>query len=210
MALLNIIITKKGEYYQMPVFVNESSNYISSKFKKGKANPNQFRVRITPLSRHKKKKNFLRLRFLKSYLNELRGISKEKIEKCPIKTTPEEGTDSSIIDINSGQEIEKISTSVQKKNDINNDNKYSPSELLEKIVSINPNINIIEKYDTYLLRMKINKKNYSQKYHSLSEAREARNKLLLLSMENDPKYYVHLMRRNSISIRNKTRHQKNN
>lgn len=151
---------------------------------------------------------------MKSYLNEVRHISQKKRTKSPIssitnKSIPEEGTDNSIIDINSGQEIEKSSTLVQKKNEIN-DNKESPSELLQKILSTNPNINIIEKYGTYLLRIKINKKNYSQKYHSLSEAREARNKLLLLSMENDPKYYIHLMRRNTISIRNKIRHKKNN
>lgn len=199
----------------MSVFVNQSSNYISNKFKKDNTPPNQFRVRITPLSRHhKKKKKFLRLRYLKSYLNEVRHISQKKRTKSPIssitnKSIPEEGTDNSIIDINSGQEIEKSSTLVQKKNEIN-DNKESPSELLQKILSTNPNINIIEKYGTYLLRIKINKKNYSQKYHSLSEAREARNKLLLLSMENDPKYYIHLMRRNTISIRNKIRHKKNN
>ena len=64
-------------------------------------------------------------------------------------------------------------------------------------------MNIISRRGTYLVRVKIKSSSFMQRFNSLKEAKKVRNEMLLLSMKDDPKYYVHMMRRLAISKNNK-------
>ena len=64
-------------------------------------------------------------------------------------------------------------------------------------------INIRKRERDYLLRIKIRKTKFTRKFIKLKEAQELRNILLLYSMSNDPKFMMHLTKRNKISEANK-------
>ena len=144
----------------------------------------KFKTKITVLLRtdkeYKKEKNsFLRIRKLKQKIEHL--SPETKITEIPSKE-------------NDTPVIAKIS---------NDNNKLSHQEVLDKILSENPEMNIISRQGTYLVRVKIKSSSFMQRFNSLKEAKKVRNEMLLLSMKDDPKYYVHMMRRLAISKNNK-------
>jgi hypothetical protein len=109
-----------------------------------------------------------------------------------------------IIDyINSRSKVEK--------NELYQIFKINPSQteidLLNSVLKVNPMINIRKRERDYLLRIKIRKTKFTRKFIKLKEAQELRNILLLYSMSNDPKFMMHLTKRNKISEANK---KKNN
>ena len=73
-------------------------------------------------------------------------------------------------------------------------------------------INIRKRDKDYLLRIKIRKIKYNKKFKNLKQAQELRNILLLYSMINDPKFVLHLSKRNKISEANqkKNKNKKDN
>lgn len=75
-------------------------------------------------------------------------------------------------------------------------------KLLESIVEKNPMINIRRRDKDFLLRIKIRKTKYNRKFKNVKQAQELRNILLLYSMINDPKFILHLTKRNRISEAN--------
>ena len=171
-----------------------------------------FFVRITSLSPKKnffsKKRKFVRIRMLKrSYYKKTSNegkplntsISVLNISPLNQNAKQDDKTDSSIIDINTSAQV----NSEEQRPQESEERKKEHQALLDKILEENPNINIIGKKGHYLMRIKVNKRNIAEKYATLEDARKARNRYLLLSMENDPKFYIHLMRRNTISIHNK-------
>lgn len=174
-----------------------------------------FSVRITTLSpkknSSKKKTKFLRIRMLKrSYYQKTSNEGKPhntvlNISSLGQNATKDDKTDSSIIDINTSDHVnnEEIKVNEEQRPKESEERRKEHQALLDKILEGNPNINIIGKKGHYLMRIKVNKRNIAEKYATLEDARKARNQYLLLSMENDPKFYIHLMRRNTISIHNK-------
>ena len=173
-----------------------------------------FSVRITSLSpsvsHSMKKTKFLRIRMLKRshYKKNSNSISLLNISPKAQNTKQDDKTDSSIIDINTTEHVNnnnEIKENEEQRPRESEEKRKEHQALLDKILEGNPNINIIGKKGHYLMRIKVNKRNIAQKFATLEEARKERNKYLLLSMENDPKFYIHLMRRNTISIHNKVK-----
>ena len=86
--------------------------------------------------------------------------------------------------------------------DLRNRFNINPSKeeeaILENIVGKNPMINIRRRDKDFLLRVNIRKINYSAKFRNIKNAMELRNILLLYSMINDPRYILHLSKRNKI------------
>ena len=141
-----------------------------------------FKTKITLLLEsdkeyNKEKKTFLRIRKLK-----------QKIQ--PVKVTNENSSNE-----NTSSVLNNISTE--------NNNKMTHQEVLDKILSENPEMNIISRKGKYLVRVKVKSSNYMERFDTLQEAKKMRNKMLLLSMQDDPKYYCHMMRRLAISKNNK-------
>ena len=68
-------------------------------------------------------------------------------------------------------------------------------------------INIRKRDKDYLLRIKIRKIKYNKKFKNLKQAQELRNILLLYSMINDPKFVLHLTKRNKISEANQKKNK---
>ena len=93
------------------------------------------------------------------------------------------------------------------KDDLYNKFNINPSQeemdLLYEILKKNPMINIRKRDRDYLLRIKIKKSKFTKKFQTLKQAQELRNILLLYSMSNDPKFKMHLSKRNKISEANK-------
>ena len=71
-------------------------------------------------------------------------------------------------------------------------------------------INIRKRDKDYLLRIKIRKIKYNKKFKNLKQAQDLRNILLLYSMINDPKYVLHLTKRNKISEANQKKNKSKN
>ena len=93
------------------------------------------------------------------------------------------------------------------KDDLYNKFNINPSkeemDLLYEILKKNPMINIRKRDRDYLLRIKIKKSKFTRKFQTLKQAQELRNILLLYSMSNDPKFKMHISKRNKISEANK-------
>ncbi len=89
---------------------------------------------------------------------------------------------------------------------------FQERQILESIIKKNPMINIRKRDKDYLLRIKIRKIKYNKKFKNLKQAQELRNILLLYSMINDPKFVLHLSKRNKISEANqkKNKNKKDN
>ena len=68
-------------------------------------------------------------------------------------------------------------------------------------------INIRKRDKDYLLRIKIRKIKYNKKFKNLKQAQDLRNILLLYSMINDPKFVLHLTKRNKISEANQKKNK---
>ena len=80
-------------------------------------------------------------------------------------------------------------------------------QILESIITKNPMINIRKRDKDYLLRIKIRKIKYNKKFKNLKQAQDLRNILLLYSMINDPKFVLHLTKRNKISEANQKKNK---
>ena len=89
---------------------------------------------------------------------------------------------------------------------------FQERQILESIIKKNPMINIRKRDKDYLLRIKIRKIKYNKKFKNLKQAQDLRNILLLYSMINDPKFVLHLSKRNKISEANqkKNKNKKDN
>ena len=83
-------------------------------------------------------------------------------------------------------------------------------QILESIIKKNPMINIRKRDKDYLLRIKIRKIKYNKKFKNLKQAQDLRNILLLYSMINDPKFILHLTKRNKISEANQKKNKNKN
>ncbi len=79
---------------------------------------------------------------------------------------------------------------------------FQERQILESIIKKNPMINIRKRDKDFLLRIKIRKIKYNKKFKNLKQAQDLRNILLLYSMINDPKFVLHLTKRNKISEAN--------
>jgi hypothetical protein len=84
---------------------------------------------------------------------------------------------------------------------------YQEKKILESIIKKNPMINIRKREKNYLLRIKIRKIKYNKKFKNLKQAQDLRNILLLYSMINDPKFILHLTKRNKISEANQKKNK---
>ena len=84
---------------------------------------------------------------------------------------------------------------------------FEERQILESITKKNPMINIRKRDKDYLLRIKIRKIKYNKKFKNLKQAQDLRNILLLYSMINDPKYVLHLTKRNKISEANQKKNK---
>ena len=84
---------------------------------------------------------------------------------------------------------------------------FQERQILESIINKNPMINIRKRDKDYLLRIKIRKIKYNKKFKNLKQAQELRNILLLYSMINDPKFVLHLTKRNKISEANQKKNK---
>ena len=80
-------------------------------------------------------------------------------------------------------------------------------QILESIIKKNPMINIRKRDKDFLLRIKIRKIKYNKKFKNLKQAQDLRNILLLYSMINDPKFVLHLTKRNKISEANQKKNK---
>ena len=84
---------------------------------------------------------------------------------------------------------------------------FQERQILESIINKNPMINIRKRDKDYLLRIKIRKIKYNKKIKNLKQAQDLRNILLLYSMINDPKFVLHLTKRNKISEANQKKNK---
>jgi hypothetical protein len=84
---------------------------------------------------------------------------------------------------------------------------FEERQILESIIKKNPMINIRKRDKDYLLRIKIRKIKYNKKFKNLKQAQDLRNILLLYSMINDPKFVLHLTKRNKISEANQKKNK---
>ena len=84
---------------------------------------------------------------------------------------------------------------------------FQEKQILESIIKKNPMINIRKRDKDYLLRIKIRKIKYNKKFKNLKQAQDLRNILLLYSMINDPKFVLHLTKRNKISEANQKKNK---
>ena len=84
---------------------------------------------------------------------------------------------------------------------------FQERQILESIIKKNPMINIRKRDKDYLLRIKIRKIKYNKKFKNLKQAQDLRNILLLYSMINDPKFVLHLTKRNKISEANQKKNK---
>ena len=84
---------------------------------------------------------------------------------------------------------------------------FQERQILESIIKKNPMINIRKRDKDYLLRIKIRKIKYNKKFKDLKQAQDLRNILLLYSMINDPKFVLHLTKRNKISEANQKKNK---
>lgn len=84
---------------------------------------------------------------------------------------------------------------------------FQERQILESIIKKNPMINIRKRDKDYLLRIKIRKNKYNKKFKNLKQAQDLRNILLLYSMINDPKFVLHLTKRNKISEANQKKNK---
>ena len=84
---------------------------------------------------------------------------------------------------------------------------YQEKQILESIIKKNPMINIRKREKDYLLRIKIRKIKYNKKFKNVKQAQDLRNILLLYSMINDPKFVLHLTKRNKISEANQQKNK---
>ena len=84
---------------------------------------------------------------------------------------------------------------------------YQEKQILESIIKKNPMINIRKREKDYLLRIKIRKIKYNKKFKNVKQAQDLRNILLLYSMINDPKFVLHLTKRNKISEANQKKNK---
>ena len=84
---------------------------------------------------------------------------------------------------------------------------FQERQILDSIIKKNPMINIRKRDKDYLLRIKIRKIKYNKKFKNLKQAQELRNILLLYSMINDPKFVLHLTKRNKISEANQKKNK---
>ncbi len=87
---------------------------------------------------------------------------------------------------------------------------FQERQILESIIKKNPMINIRKRDKDYLLRIKIRKIKYNKKFKNLKQAQDLRNILLLYSMINDPKFVLHLTKRNKISEANQKKNKSKN
>ena len=84
---------------------------------------------------------------------------------------------------------------------------FQEKQILDSIIKKNPMINIRKRDKDYLLRIKIRKIKYNKKFKNLKQAQDLRNILLLYSMINDPKFVLHLTKRNKISEANQKKNK---
>jgi len=84
---------------------------------------------------------------------------------------------------------------------------YQEKQILESIIKKNPMIKIRKREKDYLLRIKIRKIKYNKKFKNVKQAQDLRNILLLYSMINDPKFVLHLTKRNKISEANQKKNK---
>ena len=84
---------------------------------------------------------------------------------------------------------------------------FQERQILESIIKKNPMINIRKRDKDFLLRIKIRKIKYNKKFKNLKQAQDLRNILLLYSMINDPKFVLHLTKRNKISEANQKKNK---
>ena len=84
---------------------------------------------------------------------------------------------------------------------------FQERQILDSIIKKNPMINIRKRDKDYLLRIKIRKIKYNKKFKNLKQAQDLRNILLLYSMINDPKFVLHLTKRNKISEANQKKNK---
>ena len=84
---------------------------------------------------------------------------------------------------------------------------FQERQILESIIKKNPMINIRKRDKDYLLRIKIRKIKYNKKFKNLKQDQDLRNILLLYSMINDPKFILHLTKRNKISEANQKKNK---
>ena len=84
---------------------------------------------------------------------------------------------------------------------------FQERQILESIIKKNPMINIRKRDKYCLLRIKIRKIKYNKKFKNLKQAQDLRNLLLLYSMINDPKFILHLTKRNKISEANQKKNK---
>ena len=84
---------------------------------------------------------------------------------------------------------------------------FQERQILDSIITKNPMINIRKRDKDYLLRIKIRKIKYNKKFKNLKQAQDLRNILLLYSMINDPKFVLHLTKRNKISEANQKKNK---
>ena len=84
---------------------------------------------------------------------------------------------------------------------------FQERQILDSIIKKNPMINIRKRDKDYLLRIKIRKIKYNKKFKNLKHAQDLRNILLLYSMINDPKFVLHLTKRNKISEANQKKNK---
>ena len=84
---------------------------------------------------------------------------------------------------------------------------FQERQILESIIKKNPMINIRKNDKNFLLRIKIRKIKYNKKFKNLKQAQDLRNILLLYSMINDPKFVLHLTKRNKISEANQKKNK---
>ena len=84
---------------------------------------------------------------------------------------------------------------------------FQERQILESIIKKNPMINIRKRDKDYLLRIKIRKIKYNKKFKNLKQAQDLINILLIYSMINEPKFILHLTKRNKISEANQKKNK---
>jgi hypothetical protein len=84
---------------------------------------------------------------------------------------------------------------------------FQERQILESIIKKNPMINIRKRDKYCLLRIKIRKIKYNKKFKNLKQAQDLINILLIYSMINDPKFILHLTKRNKISEANQKKNK---
>ena len=201
---------------------NTINNYDLSKFNNLNALLTNENLTSSPTSSIN---NMANINNINSYLSSSYIDYSKKINELKLKRKKQFGNKIKLIDwgtrglMGSKENEVDIISYLNKKKKIDRDElmlkfNINPSnqekQILDSIIKKNPMINIRKRDKDYLLRIKIRKIKYNKKFKNLKQAQELRNILLLYSMINDPKFILHLTKRNKISEANQKKNKNKN